>query len=438
MRTPISWVPTAYLAEGIPFALVAWTATTLFKDLGYTDGEITGPVGTILLIWSLKPLYVALLSCRSKRFWVIACEALMASTLAMCGLALQFPDPYVPMLALLSVVALAGATHDICVDGIYLTALDKPTQARWIGWQGAFWTTGRIFAASVVVATAGVLQQNGWNARTAWSVAFVGVSAIMASLAAFHFRNLPVEGPEPSRRTDSSMATVVESWLDFLRKPHIVGMLSFVFFYRFAEGFLLLETPLFMQSGLSDGGLGMCATSALTPDCPHFLSDKAAIEGFLSTTVSLVFGILGGKFAERKGLDNRLLLFMAVCINVPTLTLVYLSHLSAQGAETPLYVIAVLVSIEKAGYSFGFVANMLYILQQIAPGKYPMVHYALCTALMNAAIVPTQAASGYLAHVLGYQTYFLFVVATTIPSFLVAWKAPFDGGVPPAATPRLV
>lgn len=361
----------------------------------------------------------------------------MASTLAMCGVALQLSDPYMPMLALLCVVALAGATHDICVDGIYLAALDKPAQARWIGWQGAFWTTGRIFAASVVVATAGVLQHNGWDPRSAWGVAFLGVAAIMASLAALHFQNLPVEGPNPSHCTEASMAAVIASWLDFLRKPQIVGMLSFVFFYRFAEGFLLLETPLFMQSGLSDGGLGMCATSTATPECPHFLSDKAEIEGFLSTTISLVFGILGGKFAERKGLDNRLLLFMAACINVPTLTLVYLSHLSTQGTETPLYVIAALVSIEKAGYSFGFVANMLYILQQIAPGRYPMFHYALCTALMNAAIVPTQAASGYLAQVLGYQTYFLFVVATTMPSFFVAWKAPFVRDAPPERASRL-
>lgn len=73
VRTPLSWVPTAYLAEGIPFALVAWTATTLFKDLGYTDGEITGPVGTILLIWSLKPLVCGAV--------VVALEALLGDCL---------------------------------------------------------------------------------------------------------------------------------------------------------------------------------------------------------------------------------------------------------------------------------------------------------------------------------------------------------------------
>ena len=34
-----SWVPTAYLAEGIPFAMVIWVAGTLFKDLGRSDAR---------------------------------------------------------------------------------------------------------------------------------------------------------------------------------------------------------------------------------------------------------------------------------------------------------------------------------------------------------------------------------------------------------------
>ena len=37
------------------------------------------------------------------------------------------------------------------------------------------------------------------------------------------------------------------------------------------------------------------------------------------------------------------------------------------------------VCVEKLGYRFGFVANMLYMMQQVAPGK-PMTHYAFATA----------------------------------------------------------
>jgi PAT family beta-lactamase induction signal transducer AmpG len=83
------------------------------------------------------------------------------------------------------------------------------------------------------------------------------------------------------------------------------------------------------------------------------------------------------------------------------------------------------VSIEKFGYSFGFVGNMLYMMQQIAPGKYKMTHYAFSTALMNLMLVPTQMVSGPLADRMGYKSFFLFVVFASIPSIIAAWKAPF-------------
>jgi PAT family beta-lactamase induction signal transducer AmpG len=91
----------------------------------------------------------------------------------------------------------------------------------------------------------------------------------------------------------------------------------------------------------------------------------------------------------------------------------------------PLWVVCLLVSIEKFGYSFGFVGNMLYMMQQIAPGKYKMTHYSYATAMMNLVLIPTQAASGPVADWLGYKAFFIFVLIMSIPSVIIAWKAPF-------------
>jgi PAT family beta-lactamase induction signal transducer AmpG len=112
----------------------------------------------------------------------------------------------------------------------------------------------------------------------------------------------------------------------------------------------------------------------------------------------------------------------------------YLSHAVAPGAPLSLTTVGTLVTIEKFGYSFGFVANMLYMMQQISPGKYHMTHYAFCTALMNLVLIPTQMASGPLAELLGYKAFFLFVMVASIPSVIAAWLAPFpnppDDGKP--------
>jgi PAT family beta-lactamase induction signal transducer AmpG len=44
---------------------------------------------------------------------------------------------------------------------------------------------------------------------------------------------------------------------------------------------------------------------------------------------------------------------------------------------------------------------------------------------MNLVLVPTQMASGPLADWLGYKRFFIFVLVASLPSILVAWRAPF-------------
>ena len=189
-------------------------------------------------------------------------------------------------------------------------------------------------------------------------------------------------------------------------------MLAFVFLFRSAEGLLLMEAPLFLQADLADGGIGLT------------LTQKGAIDGLISITVSLAGGLLGGAFIAKYGLKKSLF-FMALCVNVPNLCFVYLSHAVSPEAPLSLVTVGSLVTIEKFGYSFGFVANMLYMMQQMSPGKFHMTHYAFCTAIMNLVLIPTQWISGYLADAVGYKTYFIIVCVAAIPSLIVAWFAPF-------------
>jgi PAT family beta-lactamase induction signal transducer AmpG len=68
---------------------------------------------------------------------------------------------------------------------------------------------------------------------------------------------------------------------------------------------------------------------------------------------------------------------------------------------------------------------MLYMMQQIAPGKFKMTHYAFATAFMNLVLVPTQMVSGPLADNMGFKEFFWLVMVAAIPSLVAAWFAPF-------------
>ncbi|MEO8177797.1 MAG: MFS transporter [Deltaproteobacteria bacterium] len=414
-RHPAFWVPSAYLAEGIPFAMVIWVAGTMFKDLGHTDTEITLATASVGIMWSLKPLYAGFLDMfRTKKFWVLSMEFAMAVLLGLMALSLNLPGYFQIIIGLLWLVAFASATQDICIDGIYITSLDKSRQAAWVGLQGAFWVTGRIFATSIVVLMAGALKTElGIAAKPAWALALCLSTAVMAGLGIYNYFMLPT-GSVPVRPSGIAEigSTFVEQFLDFLAKPKIWLMLLFVFLYRSGEGFLLVEAPLFMQAKLADGGLGLT------------LENKGLIDGLISTVVSLGGGLAGGAFIARYGL-KRSLVFMALCMNIPHVCYVILSQLQSPDAPMSFYTIGVLVTIEKFGYSFGFVANMLYMMQQISPGRFHMTHYAFCTALMNLVLIPTQASSGWIADEIGYKSFFLFVMVASIPSVIAAWFAPF-------------
>ena len=416
LRNPWYWVPTSYLSEGIPFAMVIWVAGTMFKDLGHTDGQITLATASIGIAWSLKPLWAAFLDMyKTKKFFVLSMEIFMA--LLLCGIALALPLPnyFQITIAVLWVMAFASATQDICVDGIYITALDAKKQAAFIGVQGVFWNVGRLFGTAAIVWTAGSLKEDhGMSATAAWGWSLGLSAATLIGLAIYHWFILPTGSITERPKSVGEIAiTFWDTILDFFKKKSIWGMLLFVFLYRSSEGLLLVEGPLFLQAHPAVGGIGLS------------LKEKGLIDGTISTFVSLAAGLLGGAFLSKYGLKRNTLFFMALCLNIPHVTFIILSQLVSPEHTLSLWTVGTMVTIEKFGYSFGFVANMLYMMQQISPGKYQMAHYAFANSLMNLMLVPTQMISGPLADHLGYKVYFIVVMFAASPSILGAWFAPF-------------
>ncbi|RZL34954.1 MAG: MFS transporter, partial [Rubrivivax sp.] len=405
-----------YLSEGIPFALVIWVAGTMFKDLGHSDGEITLATASIGIAWSLKPLWAAFLDMfKTKKFFVLWMEVLMAVLLCGIAVALPLPNYFQITIAVLWVMAFCSATQDICVDGIYITALDEKGQAKYIGVQGVFWNVGRLFGTALIVWVAGSLKEDHHMSSTAaWSWALALSACTLVFLAVYHWFMLPTGsiGDRPES-VKAAFRTFGEAIVDFFKKDSIWGMLLFVFLYRSSEGLLLIEGPLFLQASPDLGGVGLS------------LKDKGLIDGTIATVVSLGAGLLGGAFMAKYGLNRRTLIFMALCLNIPHVCFVVLSQLAGPGHGLSFWTVASLVTLEKFGYSFGFVANMLYMMQQISPGRFHMTHYAFANSIMNLTLVPTQMVSGPLADHFGYKTYFIIVMIAAIPSVLGAMIAPF-------------
>jgi len=87
------------------------------------------------------------------------------------------------------------------------------------------------------------------------------------------------------------------------------------------------------------------------------------------------------------------------------------------------------VATEQFGYGFGFTAYVMYMIL-VSEGEHKTAHYAICTGLMALGMMMPGMFSGWLQDTIGYRHFFLWVILSTIPGFLVAAfvKIPEDFG----------
>ncbi|MFZ9719020.1 MAG: hypothetical protein ACO3BD_06650, partial [Chitinophagaceae bacterium] len=114
------------------------------------------------------------------------------------------------------------------------------------------------------------------------------------------------------------------------------------------------------------------------------------------------------------------LLMLCAFFNLPFAAYAYLAYTQTES----LWVIGSAITVEHFGYGFGFIGIILFIMQQIAPGKYQMAHYAFGSAITYFGYTIASMISGILSDAMGYQTFFLWVLVATIPAFVITWLVP--------------
>jgi len=312
------------------------------------------------------------------------------------------------------ILGFAGSTQDIANDGVYVTTLNAADQARYTGFQGMCWNFGPIFANGVLITLSGIFYKNGMSFPAAWRVVLFVIAVILLFASVHHLKFLPPgsRAKNPPRNIREVVLTFWDSLASFFRKPGVWMMIAFAFLYRTSVGFLDKIGPLFMIDERSSGGLG------LQNDVFGFLNGTVGTAGFI------LGALLGGLYVSRQGL-KKVLFLLCVATNIPNVTFLILAYLRPHD----VILIGSLVTLEKFWFGFGSVGHMLYMMQQLAPGPYQTAHYAFGTALMGLCMMLTGMSSGFLYEALGgYTPYFYFVMAATIPSFIVTRLAPFRAG----------
>lgn len=401
---PLSWLFSLYFAEGLPYMMVVIVSTTMYKNLGISNADITFYTGWFYLPWVIKPFWSPIVDhIKTTRYWIILSQLVIGVLFALIGLTLPLPSFFKWSLILMWLMAFSSATHDIVADGFYILGLDDHKQSLYVGFRSLFYRLSMIVSQGGIVAWVGYMYKGGSTMHQAWSYAMLVLAAFFILVALLHKRSLP--HPPQEDKALSSAKEAFSSYVStiklFFQKKGIIPAILFILFYRFGEAQLTkLATP-FLLDGVETGGL------ALNNEQVGFAYGTIGVIGLI------IGGISGGLLAARHGL--RFWIWpMALAMNIPNLAYVLLAHYQPEN----IHVIQGAIFLEQFGYGFGFTAFMLYLLS-LAEGKHSTAHYAFATGIMALGMMLPGMISGAIQEHIGYAHFFIWVLLCGLPGLVL-------------------
>jgi PAT family beta-lactamase induction signal transducer AmpG len=458
--SPHVWVPSTYFAEGYPYAIVNNLAEVLFQQAGAGLGLI-GLTSLLHAPWNLKFLWAPFVdTVATKRRWMIFAQLAGALLLFVLAL-LPIQSGSLPWFAaLFLMLAFASATNDIAIDAYYMEALADGEQAKYVGYRATAYKLATLLVKGPGLALAGVLG---------FSLGFAAMGALLLVLALVHVALLPevgrigsgavaalralirrpgvaaalvvlaafvaggvlapqalravVSGPVPLsfwaafgillalafvglrvRKTRSS-ASERPGLAALMATPKIGLALAFVVFFRTGESFLQKMKWPFLHEGLG-----------------VTVGEYALLNGTLGAVAGFVGTFIGGALIAKGGL-RRWFWWFILAQNVPNLAY---AALAAAGAGKGSALVGLVVCIEELGSGFGTAVLMVYLMR-LCVREHRATHFALLTAIMSLSFTFAGAASGYIAEAVGYQTYFVFTFAATLPMMILGALVPIEG-----------
>ena len=413
---PWAWIPTLYFAEGIPYFIVNNISVIMFNNMGMSAGNMALSTSLLYLPWVIKPLWSPFVDLvRTKRWWIVTMQIIMAAAFALLALTLPHPSAeviaqgntpvsiFIVTLLIFYLTAFASATHDIAADGFYMIALNSGEASFFVGIRSTFYRLSSIFGQGVLVVIAGVLESRLGDIPKAWSITLIISAVIFAIMTLWHTYSLPRPSEDHSREIDASgiIREFGRTFVTFFRKPGVLVAMLFMLLYRLPEAFLVKMMNPFLLNDKSVGGLGL-STEAV-----------GLVYGTAGVAALTVGGILGGMFASKHGLKRSMWL-MAAALTLPCLSFVFLSMFQPSN----IWVIGSCVVLDQFGYGFGFTAYMLYLIY-FSEGEFKTAHYSLCTAFMALSMMIPGMLAGYMQEWLGYTGFFIMVMACCLVTVAV-------------------
>lgn len=247
----------------------------------------------------------------------------------------------------------------------------------------------------------------------AWSIAFGVLSAIFFLLTIYHKIVLPIVAKDDSLLNKKSTTVGKEFYRSFARffeKKKIILIILFLLFYFLGRAQANKIVPLFLLDSKNLSGLGLSS------------SEFGLINGIVTNIFIVLGSLIGGFLIYKKGLKYWTTAFL-ILSNIPLLVHVYLSWF----LPSNFGIISSCIALDSFGYGLGLSFIFMYMIF-VSEGEYRTSHFAIAFGFMSLGLMFASMISGFIQQAFGYKIFFIWVVVSTIPAFIIIKFIPLEFG----------
>jgi PAT family beta-lactamase induction signal transducer AmpG len=384
-------------ASGLPLGLI-WIAVPAWLKYQGFDIRTIGLFSLVQAPWNFKFLWAPLmdryspgLSLGRKRAWMVLTEILLM--LGIFALARQARHPDLSALFVLgAVLALAGASQDIVIDGYAVEVLEPKEFGAAVGARAA------LYRVAMYLSGGGAIWA---GERFGWPLTYTVIGALFLPMIWVVVRSPEPERPVAPPRT--LRAAVFQPMLELFKKHQAIEVLLFIVLYKLGENMATtLIRPFLIEKGFSAADVGIAVTTiaavttVLGTILGAILSNSVGMARTLWISgVLQAVGCLGYALVDRVGGPTGPSLFD------PHRLVMY----GAIGAEAIFY---------------GLAAGALGVLMlRITSKEFSATQFALLSSLMGVPRVIVGPFAGVLVDAMGWTPFFFLTVPLAIPGLVM-------------------
>ncbi len=384
---------------GLPLLLTMGVLQTWMKEENI-DLTLIGLVNLVQIPYTWKFIWAPIVDRFSipflgrRRGWLLLSQiALMASII---GLGFSNPGKnFIVMMISAMLVAFFSATQDIVVDAYRREDLTDEE----LGLGSSFYITGYRLG-TMLAAGGGLIMAD----HIPWSGVYMvmGICMLIGILTTLFT-------PEPELTRGSPVTfreAVADPFLEYFKRNGALWMLAFILLYKLGDNMAsAITAPFYLEIGFTKTEIGTVV---------KIFGIWAVIAG----------AVTGGTLMVKLGINRSLWIFGFL----QAISTAFFAILARAGHD--VIVLSGVIGFENFSSGMGTAAFMAF-MASITDKRFTATQYALMTSLAAVPRVIASAPTGYLAKVMGWESFFIACALIAIPGMLLLFRfAPWNGEDP--------